>query len=216
MFTGIVEEVGSILEAERRSNGVVFRIGAKRVVEDAKTGASIAVAGVCQTVLDFDAASFRVAAEAETLRVTTLGGLRPGAAVNLERALAASGRFDGHLVLGHVDGTGVVRAVRREGRTQVLEIEAPPDLQAYIVPKGCIAIDGVSLTVGPKVTGGRFEVFLIPHTWEQTTLSRLAVGGRVNLESDILGRYVVHLLGGKPATGLTREALQRAFGEERA
>lgn len=216
MFTGIVEEVGTIQSAERRSNGVVLRIGARRVVEDAKPGASIAVAGVCQTVLDCDAAGFRVAAEAETLRLTTLGSLRPGAAVNLERALSASGRFDGHLVLGHVDGSGVVRGVRQDGRTQVLEIEAPADLHAYIVPKGCIAIDGVSLTVGPRFDGGRFEVFLIPHTWDQTTLSKLHPGDRVNLETDVVGRYVVHLLSGRPAGGLTRAALERAFGEEPA
>jgi len=217
MFTGIVEEVGAIAAVTPSANGVLLDVAASGVVADLEPGASIAIQGVCQTVLAASSGSFRVAAEQETLRVTTLGGLRPGAPVNLERALAAGGRFDGHLVLGHVDGTAVVRTLREEGRTRVLELEVPDDLRPFVVPKGSIAVDGTSLTVGPRVHDGRFEIFLIPYTWENTALHALHVGDRVNIETDIVGRYVVHWLSraGEPgATGITWEALERAFGGE--
>jgi riboflavin synthase len=229
MFTGIVEEVGRIARVEPRGNGVVLAITASHVTADLRPGSSVAVQGVCQTVLDAETGGFRVAAESETLRVTTLGSLRPGDAVNLERALAANGRFDGHLVLGHVDGRGRVLAVRHADRTRVLEIEVPETLCPYVVPKGCIAVDGVSLTVGPRVDAGRFELFLIPYTWEHTSLHGLTAGAAVNIESDVVGRYVAHWLGKReagelePESGQTRpqaaassglgwDALQRAFG----
>jgi riboflavin synthase len=215
MFTGIVEELGTVATVEPRDNGVVVTLRAERVVSGLQPGASIAVSGVCQTVLDAEAGRFRVAAEAETLRLTTLGSLRPGAAVNLERALRADGRFDGHIVLGHVDGRGHVTAVRSEGRTWVLEVEVPEHLRAFVVPKGSIAIDGVSLTVGPRVESGRFELFLIPYTWDHTALHDLRPGAAVNVETDILGRYVAHLLGGAADSGgpaITWDKLQRAFG----
>jgi riboflavin synthase len=215
VFTGIIEEVGQVTSATRQANGVRFEIAAPATAAGLQPGASVAVAGVCQTVLEATSSSFRVAAETETLRVTTLGELRAGAAVNLERALAASGRFEGHLVLGHVDGRARVAAVRGEGRSQVLELEVPEDLAPFVVPKGSIAVDGVSLTVGPRVHGGRFELFLIPYTWERTTLHRLRPGDAVNIETDIIGRYVAHLLGraALPSDGgLSWAALQQAFG----
>jgi riboflavin synthase len=217
MFTGIVEEMGRIAAAAPHVNGVLLTIAAGRVLADLRPGASVAVSGVCQTVLQAGGRGFQVAAETETLRVTTLGTLRPGDRVNLERALPAGGRFDGHLVLGHVDGRARVVGVRAEGRTQVLELEVPPDLRPYVVPKGCIAVDGVSLTVGPRVHDGRFELFLIPYTWEHTALQDLRPGRDVNVETDIVGRYVAHLLGrtGEPgAAGLSWEALERAFGSD--
>jgi riboflavin synthase len=217
MFTGIIEEVGRVIAVSPQANGVLLDIAAERVIADLKPGASISVQGVCQTVLACDERGFRVAAEAETLRVTTLGTLRPGARVNLERALLAGGRFDGHLVLGHVDGTARVVAVRSEGRTRVLELGIDAELRPYVVPKGCIAVDGVSLTVGPAVRDGRFELFLIPYTGEHTALGELVPGDAVNIETDVVGRYVVHLLGraGEPAaSGLSWEALERAFGRE--
>jgi riboflavin synthase alpha subunit len=164
------------------------------VLEGLRTGASVAVDGVCQTVLSLDGDGFAVAAEMETLRATTLGQLRPGARVNLERAVTLGGRLDGHLVLGHVDGRGRVVGVRHEARTHVLEIEVDAGLVPYVAPKGCIAIDGVSLTVGPKVASRRFEVFLIPHTWERTTLSERRAGSAVNVEIDVVARYVAQLL----------------------
>jgi len=220
VFTGIVEEVGTVRGTEPRANGVVLDVAARAVLADLRVGASLAVQGVCQTVLDHDAAGFRIAAEAETLRVTTLGALRPGARVNLERALGAAGRFDGHLVLGHVDGTVRVAAVHAEGRTHVLEIEIPETLLDFVVPKGCIALDGVSLTVGPTVEDGRCAVYLIPHTWENTSLADVRAGARLNVEVDVVGRYVVQLaqrgkLGGAaPARDLSWDAVTRALGPE--
>jgi len=221
MFTGIVEEIGRVLAARAQENGVLLHIECERVHADLRPGASIAVDGVCQTVLDADATGFRVAAEMETLRVTTLGRLRAGARVNLERALAVGGRLEGHLVLGHVDGCARVTGVRHEARTHVLELDAPAAVRPYVAPKGCIAVDGVSLTVGPSVQDGRFEVFLIPYTWEHTTLHLRRVGDAVNVEADVLARYAARLLGlgsgageatGRDAGGLTWEALARALG----
>jgi riboflavin synthase len=228
MFTGIVEEVGRVTAVERRDNGLLLTIAASHVVGTLIRGASIAVDGVCQTVLQHDARGFQVAAEAETLRVTTLGRLQPGMRVNLERALPADGRFDGHIMLGHVDGTARVTVARQDGRTQVLGLETDTALASYVVPKGCIAVDGVSLTVGPDVRGGRFELYLIPHTWEHTALGDRRPGDAVNIETDILVRTVAHLLGGQAAAGgtgapgaraadgITWDALQRAFGKQGA
>lgn len=216
MFTGIVEEMGRVESATPKANGLELVIRAPKIASGLQPGASVAVAGVCQTVLASSGADFTVAAEFETLRATTLGDLRPGMPVNLERALQAGGRFDGHLVLGHVDARGRVAALRAEGRSRVLEIELPEELWPYVVPKGSIAVDGVSLTVGPRVRAGRFEIFLIPYTWEGTTLQRLRAGNAVNIETDIIGRYVEALLGraGEPgAGGLAWDALQRAFGK---
>ena len=215
MFTGIIEEVGRVASATPRANGLELCIAAPKVAPGLAPGASVAVAGVCQTVLEAAGSSVRVTAEEETLRVTTLGELRAGMPVNLERALAAGGRFDGHLVLGHVDARARVAGLREAGRTRVLELELPAELWPYVVPKGSIAVDGVSLTVGPHVHAGRCELFLIPYTWGATTLQRLRPGDAVNVETDILGRYVAHLLGrdaqGAPG-GLDWAALQRAFG----
>jgi riboflavin synthase len=216
MFTGIIEEIGRVRAVRPLENGLLLDIGCERVRADLAPGASVAVDGVCQTVLDAGAGGFRVGAEMETLRVTTLGRLAVGAEVNLERALAVGGRLDGHLVLGHVDGCARVTAVRAEARTHVLELEAPAELAPYIAPKGCIALDGVSLTVGPRVEGGRFEVFLIPTTWERTTLHQRRAGERVNVEIDVVARYVARLVAGRdaPANGgaLTWAALERALG----
>ena len=223
MFTGIVEEVGTVAAVERRDNGVLLSIAASHVVGTLAAGASIAVDGVCQTVLAHDARGFRIAAEAETLRVTTLGRLQPGMRVNLERALPVHGRFDGHVVLGHVDGTARVVAARQAGRTQVLELEIGADLAPYVVPKGSIAVDGVSLTVGPTVRAGRFDLYLIPHTWDHTALGDRRPGDAVNIETDILVRSVAHLLGRLGAAdagataatgGITWDALQRAVGRD--
>jgi len=216
MFTGIIEELGTVRAVKRRQNGLELDIDAVKVSADLGIGASVAVDGVCQTVLETGDGWFRVAAEAETLRVTTLGGLRAGRRVNLERALAFGGRLDGHLVLGHVDDRGRVASVRQDGVTHVLEVEAPDGLRPYIAPKGCIAVDGVSLTVGPWVRGGRFELYLIPHTWEMTTLCEREPGAAVNLEADVLARYVLHGLqgGNDVAAARTRwQQLLTAFGD---
>jgi len=200
MFTGIIEEIGTVDAVERVGNGVRLVIRAAQA-GGAPAGASIAVNGVCQTVLESGSDWFTVAAEMETLRVTNLGTLRAGSRVNLERSLTAGGRLDGHVVLGHVDGCGTVTSVRQEGRTNVLGLAIPAALQPYVVPKGCIALDGVSLTVGPRVDGGHIEVFLIPYTWDQTTLHERAVGDLLNVETDVLGRYVVELARRQHQTG---------------
>jgi riboflavin synthase len=219
VFTGIVEAIGTLRAVTPRGNGRVLDIESPAIAPALRPGASVAVAGVCQTVLDAGPARFRVAAESETLRVTTFGTLQPGDAVNLERAMAADGRFDGHLVLGHVDARARVDAVRTDGTTHVVAVEIEPAAREYVVAKGCITVDGVSLTVGPEVAGGRFELYLIPYTWEHTTLHRLRHGDFVNIETDVVGRYVAHMLrrvgqqAAGPATpGVTWEALQRAFG----
>lgn len=194
MFTGIIEELGRIVATRASDNGVRLEIVAQEVSSTLKPGASVAINGVCQTVLRVHADRFQVAAEEETLRVTTLGSLRAGDIVNLERALPAQGRLDGHVVLGHVDGKGEIRAVERQERTHVLEIRVPEALRPYVVPKGCIAVEGVSLTVGPDIQNGSFRVFIIPYTWEHTSLQHRIRGDWVNLETDILGRYVVQFL----------------------
>jgi len=202
MFTGIIEHVGRIEHVQAQGNGIEFSIRAPgQLVGDLRVGDSVALDGVCQTVLHREGDVFRVAAEAETLRVTTLGSWKKGNRVNLERALPVGGRLDGHLVLGHVDGTVEVMEARQDGRTQVLRLQAAAALWPYLVPKGCVALDGVSLTIGPEVEEGCFEVYLIPYTWEHTTLCDRPAGSRVNIETDILARYVVHLLRGEGQEG---------------
>jgi riboflavin synthase len=151
-------------------------------------GDSIAVNGVCQTVAERDGGVFACDVLAETLRVSTLGSLRPGSRVNLERALRSGDRFGGHIVNGHVDGVGTVTRVSRSSR--MLDIAAPRGIIDYLVPKGSVAVDGVSLTVGPRPGATRFEVFIIPHTWERTTLGSMRAGAKVNIEIDILAKYV--------------------------
>jgi riboflavin synthase len=203
MFTGIIKEVGRVQRVTPEGNGVLLDISASAsTCGDLQAGDSIALDGVCQTILESTDDVFQVAAESETLRVTTLGSWHAGDRVNLERALPAAGRLDGHLVLGHVDGTAEVVEVRHDDRTHVLVLQVPQALRPYVVPKGCVALDGVSLTVGPQVHEGRFEVYLIPYTWQHTTLCDRPVGSRVNLETDILARTVVHLLQGGHAEGL--------------
>jgi riboflavin synthase len=208
VFTGIVEEVGRITGQEPREGGVLLRISAPALAGTLAPGASLAVAGVCQTVLAQDGQQVTVAAEAETLRVTTLGRLGPGARVNLERALPARGRFDGHVVLGHVDGTARVVARHGTGATLVLGFEVTEALLPYVVPKGSVALDGVSLTVGSQVQAGRFEVYLIPYTREHTSLGDVQPGDAVNVETDILIRSVAHLLRTGALTG-DRATLER-------
>jgi riboflavin synthase len=186
VFTGLVEDVGTVVSMKRRSMGARLRIGT--ALEGLERGDSIAVNGACQTVVETGRGTFTCDLLSETLRVTNLGGLRAGSLVNLERALEAHGRFGGHFVNGHVDGLGLVTAVSRHPLS--LEIKVAPDLFRYLVPKGSVAVDGVSLTVGPEPKKGRFKVFIIPHTWEHTNLRRTRSGSRVNIEVDIIGKYV--------------------------
>lgn len=193
MFTGIVEEVGQVARIERSASGARLWVTALTVLEGTKTGDSIATNGVCLTVTALDGQGFAADVMGETLRRSALGQLRPGSRVNLERAMAADGRFGGHIVSGHIDGTGTVAGLRREDNAVWVTVHATPELLRYIVEKGSIAIDGISLTVA-SVDGRGFQVSVIPHTGAETTLLGRQAGDMVNLECDILGKYVEKLL----------------------
>ena len=189
MFTGIVEEVGSVLSIS--SNGMTVR--ADKVMTDLKLGDSISVNGACLTAVEIEEGEFSVDLSPETMRRTSLGDLTEGGAVNLERALSASDRMGGHIVQGHVDGTGRITSTREEGDSIVFRVRAPKRLMPYIVEKGFIAVDGISLTV-VKVGTSSFTLAVIPYTLRNTNLETLSVGARVNLEADILAKYVESLL----------------------
>ena len=189
MFTGIVEEVGSVVSIS--SNGLTVR--AEKVMSDLKLGDSIAVNGACLTAVSISEAEFSVDLSPETMRRTSLGDLSEGGTVNLERALLASDRMGGHIVQGHVDGTGRVTSTREDGDSIIFGVRTPKRLMPYIVEKGFIAVDGISLTV-VKVGTSSFTLAVIPYTLHNTNLETLSVGARVNLEADILAKYVENLL----------------------
>ena len=193
MFTGIVEEIGTVRRVVSGQSDGSLDVQAKLVLEGTKLGDSIAVNGVCLTVTSLRDDGFSADVMPETLRRSNLGELRGGDRVDLERAMAAGGRFGGHIVSGHIDGVGTITGQRREGIATWVTIAAPPEILRYIVEKGSIAIDGVSLTVA-AVTDRDFSVSLIPHTGSQTILLRKKPGDRVNLENDIIGKYVERLL----------------------
>ncbi|TWP34830.1 riboflavin synthase [Leekyejoonella antrihumi] len=193
MFTGIVEELGRVVALERQGDSAVLRVHGPQVVSDATHGASIAVNGVCLTVVEHDAETFAVDVMAESLERSSLGGLQPGDAVNLERAMPASGRFGGHVVQGHVDGTGVIIAKEPAPRWTVVRVGLPARLAGYVAEKGSITVDGVSLTV-VSVEEDSFTVSLISTTLDLTTLGPKAPGDLVNLEVDVLAKYVERLL----------------------
>lgn len=192
MFTGLIADLGSVAALERDEDGATLTI-ATRLAGEVGEGDSVAVNGVCLTATEIDGEGFRAQAMEETLRRSSLGALQPGAKVNLELALPADGRLGGHIVQGHVDGTGTIVEIRPEGFARVLGIDAGGTLTRYLVEKGSVAVDGVSLTVSALHDGG-FSVSLIPETLERTTLGRAAVGDRVNLEADILAKHVERLM----------------------
>ena len=204
MFTGIIEGVGRLAAREPRGGDVRFSFATGSLPwlgergEDVRLGESIAVNGVCLTVVAFDAGSFQADASTETLALTTLGTLAEGAALNLERAMRPSDRLGGHLVSGHVDGIGRVLSVHGDARAQRWRFAAPAPLLKYVAKKGSICVDGVSLTVN-AVDGEGFEVALIPHTVAHTRFAETAVGDAVNLEIDLVARYVERLLGARAA-----------------
>lgn len=193
MFTGIIEELGEVVDLVPSGDGVRLRVRGPRVCAGAQHGQSIAVSGVCLTVAETDGESFLADVMPETLARSTLGRRRPGERVNLERALPAAGRLDGHVVQGHVDGTGQVLAREPGDRWEVVRIGLGEELARYVAEKGSIAVDGVSLTV-TGVGPGEFSVALIPTTLALTTLGHTAVGEPVNLEVDVLAKYVERLL----------------------
>jgi riboflavin synthase len=192
MFTGIIQSVGAVTELTRRGADVRARIGGDLDLSKICAGDSIAVNGVCLTVTERDARSFAADISAETQRCTTLGSLKPGERVNLEPALAAGAPLGGHFVTGHVDGVGRVLSSRPEGASLRVSIEAPAALAKYIAVKGSICVDGVSLTVN-EIAGNAFSVNFIPHTLHHTTLGDRHAGNRVNLEVDIIARYLERL-----------------------
>ena len=193
MFTGIVEELGAIRAVRRGAASAVLSIGAAEVLSDLKIGDSVAVNGVCLTVTSLDDGGFTADVMHETLNRSSLGALAPGGRVNLERAMPANGRFGGHIVSGHIDGTGKSASVRPDDNALWYTISAAPEQLRYIVEKGSITIDGISLTVA-AVDEVSFSVSLIPHTAAVTTLGKKRAGDIVNLETDIIGKYVEKLL----------------------
>ena len=194
MFTGIIEEIGIVQGVKRAGISMQITFGCRKVLEDARIGDSIAVNGVCLTVTQKSEGAFTADVMAETFRRSALGALEKGSRVNLERAMAAGGRFGGHIVSGHIDGTGTIQSFRREENAVWVSIKAPEGILRYIVEKGSVAIDGISLTVA-KVGEGDFQVSVIPHTSQETTLLSKRPGDLVNLENDIIGKYVEKLLG---------------------
>ncbi|KAB8162638.1 riboflavin synthase [Streptomyces sp. 3MP-14] len=193
MFTGIVEELGRVVAVERLGDSARLRLRASTVVEDAAHGSSIAVNGTCLTVVEFDGEGFTADVMAETLRRSNIATLAPGDVVNLERPMALGGRLGGHLVQGHVDGTAEVLAREPGERWETVTFTLPPQLARYVVEKGSIAVDGVSLTV-VEAGRDRFSVGLIPTTLDLTTLGRRQPGDLVNLEVDLLAKHVERLL----------------------
>lgn len=193
MFTGIIEEIGTVRRIERGAAGARLTIAAKTVLEGTKLGDSIATNGVCLTVVSLTSDSFSADVMAESLRRSSLGALQSGSPVNLERAMPLNGRFGGHIVSGHIDGTGTVASQRREDNAVWVTVHAPAALLRYIVEKGSIAIDGVSLTVAAVDQTG-FAVSIIPHTGTETILLGKKPGEAVNLECDVIGKYVEKLL----------------------
>lgn len=193
MFTGIIEEMGIIKSFSRDSNGATIVVDCEKVLEDIHLGDSIAINGVCETVVDYSSSGFSARVSDETLSVTTFGNLKVGDKVNLERALTLNSRLGGHIVSGHVDCNG--KFIGKEQLTDFynLEFEIPKEQSKYIVYKGSVTINGISLTVA-SVEGNVFKVAIIPHTYSNTNLSLLRLGDYVNIETDILGKYVEKLL----------------------
>jgi len=214
MFTGIVEEMGVIKRLEKSGAGTTLTILASTVMDDLEAGASVSVNGACLTVVSVGEREFAVEVSRETLAVTTLGQLAAGTPVNLERAMRVHDRIGGHLVAGHVDGVGSIQNRTPEGNAIVLTIEAPREVLRYCVHKGSITLDGISMTIN-EVSDRTFSVAVIPHTAKATTLGLKKPGETVNLEADLIGKYVERLLQdrgqlpAKPAPVIDRDYLQK-------
>lgn len=193
MFTGIIEEVGTVMSVKSSANAMKLTIRAPKVTQDINMGDSIAVNGICLTACGLGRESFTVDVMGETLSRTSLKGLRCGSLVNLERALTLNGRLGGHIVSGHIDGTGTVTAIKNDDIARLITISAPQAVMDLIVEKGSVAVDGISLTVA-SVSSGDFTVSVIPHTMDNTILTEKTPGDTVNLENDCIGKYVRKLM----------------------
>jgi len=214
MFSGIIEEIGAIQGIDKGLAGTKFSILASLTLEDLKMGDSISVAGACLTASQVSDTSFSVDVSTETLNCTTLGNITVGTPVNLERAMKLNARMGGHLVTGHIDGIGLLRARQQDGNSIQLTIEAPEEIIRYCVAKGSITVDGISLTIN-AVSDRSIAVAIIPHTAKVTTMGLKQIGDTVNLESDLIGKYVERLLQAsgalppKPATVINRDYLEK-------
>lgn len=193
MFTGLIEEKGILQGLHLAGTSGTITIGCRKVLAGTRMGDSIAVNGICLTVTDLGASYFAADVTAETVRRTDLRDMSPGDPVNLERAMPADGRFGGHIVTGHIDGTGTIREMRREGNGIFVTIGAGPDIMRLVCEKGSVAVDGISLTVA-SLSDSDFTVCIIPHTGEETTLTGKKTGDPVNLENDIIGKYLDRLI----------------------
>lgn len=214
MFTGIIEEIGTVANSQRSGDSYVLTIEAKKILEDVRLGDSIAVNGVCLTVTSFTHNQFTVDVMPETVKASSLRTVQRGTKVNLERAMAAGGRFGGHFVSGHIDGTGVIKSKKALENAIYYEILTDPELLKFIIKRGSIAVDGTSLTVF-DVTNDSFTLSLIPHTRSESILGNKDKGEIVNLECDMIGKYVGHFLmstsgqtSNKSASGLTAKFLE--------
>ncbi|GEN53472.1 riboflavin synthase [Halobacillus faecis] len=210
MFTGIVEEIGTLKSVQNKTEALEVNISAKEVLSDVKLGGSISVNGVCLTVTNYTEQTVSFDVMPETYRATNIHELQQGDPVNLERAMAAGGRFGGHLVSGHIDGTGRIVSKKPESNAVYYEIELPEELIHYFVYKGSIAVDGTSLTVF-GVDDSKVTISLIPHTMEHTVLGAKGPGDSVNIECDMIGKYVAHFLSGQnkeePKSSLSKQFL---------
>lgn len=209
MFTGIIEEVGKVQSIRKGRDSAAVLIGARTILEGIRLGDSIAVNGVCLTVTSFSQSGFTADVMHETLNRSSLGSLRAGSPVNLERAMPANGRFGGHIVSGHIDGTGTISAIAKDDNAVWYTVKTGSHILRYIIEKGSVAVDGVSLTVA-KVHNDGFSVSIIPHTAAQTILSEKRIGDIVNLENDCIAKYVERLLGTQsPKGAITTEFLAK-------
>jgi riboflavin synthase len=214
MFTGIIEEIGVVGSVRRGVKSSVISINGKVIFDDLKLGDSVSVNGVCLTVSSLNKDSFTADVMNETLQRSSLGELKVGYRVNLERAMPMNGRFGGHIVSGHIDGTGIITEIKREDISTWYTIKTTDKIMRFIIEKGSIALDGISLTVADIATGS-FSVSVIPHSMEATILSEKAVGSTVNLENDIIGKYIERfqnqqIVNEKSLTNITREFLSNA------
>ena len=208
MFTGIIEEIGTIQQIKKGQHSAILTIQASKVLEQTKVGDSIAVNGICLTVTALSEGYFLADVMHETLNRSSLAQMKRGSRVNLERAMAADGRFGGHIVAGHVDGVGRIVRTSRDDTAVWYTVQAPPTILRYIVEKGSVTVDGISLTVA-RISGHSFSVSVIPHTARMTILGERQVGDKVNLETDIIGKYVEKLL--RPAEEMRQGGITEEF-----
>jgi len=197
MFTGLIEDLGTVRELRKSADNVCLTVATTIPMDELELGESVAVNGVCLTLVDFRDGHFTADVSPETMARSTLASLKPGSLVNLERALRFGARLGGHLVSGHVDTVGMITVLTRDGNARRFTFRIPPEINRYVVEKGSVAIDGISLTVN-QVTEDTFSVAVIPHTLEKTTLQDRQVGSTVNVETDLIGKYVERLLGKAP------------------